>query len=590
MNASKGTLEPARTKAELTDTPISVELLHLNETGYGPGGLMTRLRWREECLALIGRRDIANVPANTNLHGSSELALARFGVRFVFADGTDEIVGDDLLLSSTTIDVADVTFEALLDISNTGCQVPLWAVGAKCKQGITLRRTQFYKEVRLDRFACHERADFANTRFEQSVSFRRAFFRREVSFKDCIFRYEAVFDAVTFSETVTFTGSPFYGDAEFQSARFLGDCQFSGIACAGAFLFTAADFKGIARFDNASLAGLCNFEGTQFESDALFTNSKFKLGASFMRATFVGVADFRAAEFSDQAHFSESSFELTAEFYGTHFIGKAEFDQGTFKASAIFENAKFSNVGDFSEAKFLADAPSFNGVEQKTTLFFRNAVFPEPKGLGAIVDRYVYLKQLSEAQGHHWQSLTFNALELGARRRLPSEPNLAKVMTWLYEWTSLCGRSYLRPLGLLCALLCATYLLALGHASINSPPLCKGARQLRVLDDLWRHVGDCEVRQPYPIQRILRPEWEPEYAPIELSGYRAAAEYTILGFLGVIELPGKDRRVTMVNARLFGNALEPAMVRTWGVLKAIATAALVFLVALGLRNSYRVRS
>jgi hypothetical protein len=50
---------------------------------------------------------------------------------------------------------------------------------------------------------------------------------------------------------------------------------------------------------------------------------------------------------------------------------------------------------------------------------------------------------------------------------------------------------------------------------------------------------------------------------------------------------GKQNNV--VNCRLFEEPIEPPLMRAWGIFKGIASIALLFLAALGLRNKYRIK-
>jgi hypothetical protein len=75
----------------------------------------------------------------------------------------------------------------------------------------------------------------------------------------------------------------------------------------------------------------------------------------------------------------------------------------------------------------------------------------------------------------------------------------------------------------------------------------------------------------------------------QMSGYRAATEYTLFRAAGVLDFADDGKRTTAVNQRLFAQPFEPAMMRVWGIFKAIFSTALLFLVALGLRNRYRLK-
>ena len=74
-----------------------------------------------------------------------------------------------------------------------------------------------------------------------------------------------------------------------------------------------------------------------------------------------------------------------------------------------------------------------------------------------------------------------------------------------------------------------------------------------------------------------------------MSGYRSATEYALLRSAGVLDLSVNDKRIEAVHLRLFGGVVEPPLMRLWGAFKALAVTVLLFLVALGLRNNYRLK-
>lgn len=158
-------------------------------------------------------------------------------------------------------------------------------------------------------------------------------------------------------------------------------------------------------------------------------------------------------------------------------------------------------------------------------------------------------------------------------------------MTWSYDVLSNCGQSFARPFFAYLAVVALTAVLALVHAAMNSPTVCVGESQYYPLSDLWRENTPCRTEQNGANSAPLLGAAD----DLPLSGYRAAAEYTLIGAVGVLEFPGKDKRVEPINKRLFAQAIEPPAMRLWSVLRAIFSTLLLFLVALGLRNNYRLR-
>jgi hypothetical protein len=223
--------------------------------------------------------------------------------------------------------------------------------------------------------------------------------------------------------------------------------------------------------------------------------------------------------------------------------------------------------------------PAFRGCQiDRTRLEFSdNLYFPLKENTEDAVKNISFLKRLADEHGQSDQALNFNAMELRAKR-LQTEPNAAtlsfSVVTWLYEKVSDYGRSFTRPLASYGILLACTFIFALIHAAINSPKNCNGEN--------WFPFSDL-LRKEMPCAGAL-----PD-SQLHLTGYRAAAEYTLYRAAGVLDFSDNGKATDAVARRLFGQSVEPWWMRIWGVFKAIASTALLFLAALGLRNKYRIK-
>ena len=77
--------------------------------------------------------------------------------------------------------------------------------------------------------------------------------------------------------------------------------------------------------------------------------------------------------------------------------------------------------------------------------------------------------------------------------------------------------------------------------------------------------------------------------PLQLTQGRAAIEYALFRAGGVMDFTDTGKQNNAVNCKLFGIPIEPDGMRAWGVFKSIASLALLFLAALGLRNKYRIK-
>ena len=151
----------------------------------------------------------------------------------------------------------------------------------------------------------------------------------------------------------------------------------------------------------------------------------------------------------------------------------------------------------------------------------------------------------------------------------------ARVTGW-YETFSDFGRSYTKPLKAYVILLLITVWLALAHAVYYSAKGCEGENWY-LFSNLWRDQIECVA------------EKKDSETKIPLSGWRAAFEYTSYRASGILDFADSDKQTMAISNRLFGQPIEPWWMRIWGVFKAIASTALLFLAALGLRNKYRIK-
>jgi uncharacterized protein YjbI with pentapeptide repeats len=456
----------------------------------------------------------------------------------------------------------------------------------------------------------HGHADFAGVRFASPVFLDAATFTGEVTFSNASFRADLSFAGATFCESVDLSGSDVLGKCLGSGARFRGPLKvtarrfadeviFDQAAFAAKATFSTTQFQGStsfldARFGGAALFGNCafddvaTFEAAKFDDGVTLREAKFNREASFVRAVFSGAVDFQSVQFASQSSFDHCSFEDSADFQSAAFAKKASFEEAEFRGSSNFESAEFREVGHFSRANFVADSPSFLGVPQKTTLIFRDTTFATPKGTSEELEHYTALKQLAESQGHHSQALEFHAKELEARQRSATEGISRRLVTRLYGLLSDYGRSFTRPFWYLLGLTAITFLIALSNAAINVPTRCPGAETGSWFTELARSNEPCQVQKP---SMYHSPEPDVARMPLYPSGFRAAVEMSLVGGLGIVEggTP-RERRQDAINLRLFGEPLEPGPFRAFNFIRTLLSFALLFLIGLGLRNSYRVRS
>lgn len=315
-----------------------------------------------------------------------------------------------------------------------------------------------------------------------------------------------------------------------------------------------------------------------FEQDAWFGGATFEGDTWFDNVIFTKDVWFDGAIFMGDAYFVNTKFKAQSRFDG--FVNnEIEVRKGAiFEKLAVFENSVFDNVGHFERVHFNTKIPSFLGVaNDKTRLEFSDdGFFCKTDITEDSVKRLGVLKRLADEHGQTDQALDFNALELHAKAGLPSGGLFFKIITWAYEKLSNYGRSYGRPLVVYLILISMTYSMALFYAANSSPQDCKG-ELWRVLSD-WRDNG-----WPSCLSAELPDD------KLKLNGYRAALEYTTYRAAGILDFSDNDKQTVAVSKRLFNADVEPTWMRFWGIFKAIASAALLFLAALGLRNKYRIK-
>jgi hypothetical protein len=327
-----------------------------------------------------------------------------------------------------------------------------------------------------------------------------------------------------------------------------------------------AKFRKQVSFQNSTFKSESSFQSAVFYERVNFENCVFDENADFEKAQFRDDVQFSGSFFKQNSFFRDTFFSKSASFNGANFDLNTQFENATFDSEASFEGALFNRGGRFERAIF-RQAPTFLTVSQQSVLLFSGTKFAKDVSQKAIV-RFNYLKLLSESAGQAEQALNFNALELYAKRHSSTEKLAFKYGTWFYEKLSDYGRSFARPLALYLGLLAFTWLLAIVHVFHYQD----GSSV--IFEKLHRSTP------------ILESEKTDKFA---LSGYRAASEYMVYRAVGVLDFADDGKKTTAVNQRLFEQPFEPAMMRVWGILKAIFSTALLFLVALGLRNRYRLK-
>ena len=452
----------------LRKTVVSVEILHLDEMGYGPGGGMTRRDWRALCLKQL-------------LAGSK-----------IFKD---------------------------------------W------------QASWLHTEQSEDKVKFHYKVSNDD---ESAVT----------AFSLLMHRCSYDFIGIQFDKTLYVNGYLFLKTADFSYSSF-----------------------GVAFFKNTSFAQV-SFEYSIFKGHTNFGMSHFRGKTTFRRAVFMGDVHFEGVLFKGNAYFIQTEFQKHCQFCNQYDSEKKIWGQETrFSQEVDFENAIFKSVCHFERVHFLGKTPSFLGVDNASTRieFSGDEYFNKNDISEDAIKRLGQLKRLADEQGQTDQALSFNALELHAKASMPNAHWFFKFFTYLYDVVSDYGRSFMQPLGIYASILMLTFLVALEHSAYNAP---RNYTQQGCEKYIWwvERVSWIEDKNCVDKTNLL-----------QLTGLRAASEYTLYRAAGVLDFSDNGKATDAVANRLFGQSIEPWWMRIWGVFKAIASTALLFLAALGLRNKYRIK-
>jgi hypothetical protein len=522
-----------------TSTPaqrkiVSVEILHLDETGYGPQGKHTRREWRDECLEYLqgGKDHFEAWQSGWKNQIDKDLPEVSLAATLHYDDGTQKtVLGESYETTNPyTFDFVAHTFETDVDASD-----------------ITFE----------------QHANFISATFSVGTNFSRVTFSGDANFSRATFSGFVDFSSVTFSGSADFISATFTGYADFSSATFTGDADFISATFTGKADFSSATFTGDADFSSATFTGVADFISATFTGDADFSSTTFTGDADFISATFTGKADFSIATFTGYADFSSATF-----------TGGSGFQSTCFEKKSNFENAVFNKVGHFEEAMFRSAPPGFRGCEiEKTRLEFSDdSFFPQTYDKDADLKAahldISFLKRLSDQHGQTDQALNFNAMELRVKKLLPDAGWGFKIMTGLYDASSDFGRSFVRPIAAYGVIIICSLLLTLPFTDYS------------------------QDKSPEALanQALCLPKSKDNTdKPLQLSHGRAAFEYAMFRAGGVMDFTDTGKQNNAVNCKLFGQPIEPDGMRAWGIFKGIASLALLFLVALGLRNKYRIK-
>jgi uncharacterized protein YjbI with pentapeptide repeats len=572
--------------------------LGLEEFGYGPDGSLTRGQWRQLCIDKLSSPEERSIWL-TEFHQlpSSSHFNQKFDVLITFEDGSTETIslsglGDCLDFTAADIDLGGIVLSSTFHRKT-------FFTGSTFHGPADFSNTVFSEPVNLSYAEFIENASFVRCKFEKGGTFVRARSAGGIAFNGATFSgtpavtylgqtsyaqftdfSDSTFGSAGFENTVFITRVKFKGatfqTCSFQKAIFNQAPDFSEVKIKNRVLFFDVQFAKAANFTNADLAG-ASFRGSNFEDQAIFKLARFTEISGFNEVQFNGGVSFENACFGGRAAFHRSNFRI-----------RCNFQEAQFDAEAIFENSNFHVVGHFENAIFNTWAPSFRGCAIDTTRleFSDQKHFTITNHSEDTIKSLGFLKRLSDEHGQTDQALNFNALELRSKRLNEKASDTAfKVVTWCYEKFSDYGRSISRPVISYILLSFFTFMIALGCSSLGIKPKDCDGNQWKFFSDLERTNAPCAVTNA-PSAGSNSTSDPPK---LYLSGYRAAFEYTINRATGLIDFSESGKATDAIAQRLFGQPIEPFLWRAFGLFKALTSAVLLFLIALGLRNRYRIK-
>ena len=214
---------------------VSVEILHLDELGYGPQGKHTRREWRAECLEnwLLGKSAFKSW--QTNLVLDNGLPKKSFACKLILENGTTIPVLNDKYLdkqSSYALDYVGHVFE---------------------------------KSLHVSKYDFEHNALFNGARFNKFAYFAGCIFKLQALFSNSIFIRDSVFSRVEFNSYAAFRDIDFRKYANFRNTSFIEDADFSCSAFGDHVDFIRANFQSQCRFNKSQFQKLANFENAIFE-------------------------------------------------------------------------------------------------------------------------------------------------------------------------------------------------------------------------------------------------------------------------------------------------------------------------------------
>ncbi|WP_298324478.1 pentapeptide repeat-containing protein, partial [Asticcacaulis sp.] len=256
--------------------------------------------------------------------------------------------------------------------------------------------------------------------------------KRRIDFRSCHFDKLVDFSGYIFPSS-SFSGSKFGELAIFNSAAFVGKTYFRG-----------SEFCEISQFLNCKHLKEVSFSGAKFCLDVSFKESRYNEDVNFSDCNFLGDADFSGVKVHGNYYFRNSKV-----------FGDSNFASVIFSGGVSFTNAELKAPTSFKHCAFEKSPPKFAGAQLHEGTVWRDVIWPPPPldagQAAAFTDAYERLKLEMDRLRKHDDELNFFAKELECKKLLMSPLNGAAIV--LYDYLCDYGRSYVKPIYWLCALI-----------------------------------------------------------------------------------------------------------------------------------------
>jgi hypothetical protein len=348
---------------------------------------------------------------------------------------------------------------------------------------------------------------------------------------------------------IDFRGFIFPGDTNFSGATFTSRADFGSAAFATA-RFRSANFTGTADFLGASFAGRADFGNAAF-SAARFRSATFGAAADFRSAAFAGIADFDSATFAGDAFFGSATFEQPTTFGAARFARQASFAGMKTGRSFNMKGAAFGEMPAFNQADFKHPA-DLDDIPLPLPGFWQ-------AGKRSLIAEYRAIRRVA-IQGASYERQHFALKgELRSRRWTMDKPWHAGFwLGLLYDGVADCGRSIMRPLfvWLISLVTFSAFYLYIAGVPLNEwQGACEGSTTQK-----WEKAASLSLNSGVPLIGSLSEEARSFYACVSQAAL----------------LAGPHAEIPLTAAGL--QALQLLM-----------SAALIFLVLLGLKNRYKIK-